>query len=126
MKTLHERVTRAITKSGHTASSAAKKLDVSPEAVLQWMSGATKNIRPTNLFALSDITGFSARWIATGEGHEIDVYKTEPILHVMEVMEHLTPADQYRLSRMADAFVDQASNDHDQPPSHTRKFHLDR
>ena len=52
MKTLHERVTRAITKSGHTASSAVKKLDVSPEAVLQWMSVATKNIRPTNLFAL--------------------------------------------------------------------------
>lgn len=63
---LHERVSRAISQSGYYASSAAAALKVSPEAVLQWMNGTTKTIKAENIFALADLTGFSARWLATG------------------------------------------------------------
>lgn len=67
MSTLSERVTKAINESGYNASSAARAIGCSPEAVLQWMNGPTKNLKGEFLFALADLTGFEARWIATGE-----------------------------------------------------------
>lgn len=70
MSTLSERVTRAIRESGHSATSAAKAIGCTPEAVLQWMNGPTKNLKGEFLFALADLTGFEARWIATGEKPE--------------------------------------------------------
>jgi transcriptional regulator with XRE-family HTH domain len=114
MENIHQRVTRAVTASGHTASSVARKIGVSPEAVGQWMKGPTKNLRNENLFALADATGFSARWIGTGQGPEIDRYSSEAVRHVLSVMESLPPAEQNKLSRMADAFAGPPANDH--PP----------
>jgi len=67
MSTLSERVTKAIRESGHSATSAAKAIGCTPEAVLQWMNGPTKNLKGEFLFSLADLTGFEARWIATGE-----------------------------------------------------------
>lgn len=115
LNTVHERVTHAIEKSGHNASSAARELGCTPEAVLQWMNGTTKNIRPVNLFALADLTGFSARWLATGDGPQIDSYRNATIQHVVQVMEKLPAEEQGKLARMADAFAGPASND--DPPA---------
>lgn len=70
MSTLSERVTRAVRESGHSATSAAKAIGCTPEAVLQWMNGPTKNLKGEFLFALADLTGFEARWIATGDAPE--------------------------------------------------------
>lgn len=123
MKSLHERVKHAINQSGNTPSSAAKVLGCSPEAVLQWMSGATKNLRPPNLFSLADLTGFSARWIATGEGPQIEAYKNKAIQHVVQVMENMPPDEQQKLARMADAFVVPSAND--DPPAAPRKRRVD-
>lgn len=93
METQAERITKAIEGAGLNASTAARKLGLSPEAVLQWMSGTTKNIRPANLFLLADVTGYEARWIATGEGPAIRAYSTNPhIAHVVEVMEKMPEA----------------------------------
>lgn len=114
MENIHQRVTRAVTASGHTASSVARKIGVSPEAVGQWMKGPTKNLRNENLFALADATGFSARWIGTGQGPEIERYNNAAIQHVLSVMENLPAAEQDKLARMADAFTDPPANDH--PP----------
>lgn len=111
MKLVHERVKFAIEKSGHTPTSAARELGCSPEAVLQWISGATKNLRPSNLFALADLTGYSARWLGTGDGPQVDSYQNATIQHVVKVMENLPPDEQYKLSRMADAFAGPAAND---------------
>ena len=110
MENIHQRVTRAVTGSGHTASSVARKIGVSPEAVGQWMKGPTKNLRNENLFALADATGFSARWIGTGQGPEIERYSTA-VKHVLSVMENLPPAEQDKLARLADAFVGPPAND---------------
>lgn len=91
------------------------------------MNGATKNLRPANLFALSDLTGFCARWIGTGDGPQVDSYRNSAIQHVVHVMEHLPPDEQSKLARMADAFVGPAAND--DPPSgtsrHERKWVAD-
>lgn len=62
------RIDYAIRSSGHTAASVAKLIAVSRSAVSQWIAGTTKDIKNDHLFALEDITGFSARWIATGQG----------------------------------------------------------
>lgn len=118
--TVHERVTLAIEDSGHNASSAARALRCSPEAVLQWMNGTTKNLRPVNLFALADLTGYSARWLATGEGPHIDSYRNTTIQHVVHVMENLPSEEQSKLARMADAFAGPASNDDPSTASNKR------
>ena len=111
MKALHERVSHAITKSGHYASSVARELRITPEAVLMWMDGTTKTIKAENIFKLADLTGFSARWLATGDGPQIDSYRNTTIQHVVHVMEKLPADEQGKLARMADAFAGPASND---------------
>jgi len=115
MKALHERVTHAITQSGHYASSVARELKISPEAVLMWMDGTTKTIKSENIFRLADVTGFAARWLATGEGPQIDGYRNPVIQHVVHVMENLPSDEQTKLARMADAFAGPATND--EPPT---------
>ena len=70
MNLLSERVAHAIKVSGHTPSSVARAIGCTPAAVLQWISGSTKNIKNEYLFALADATGFAPRWIATGQGRE--------------------------------------------------------
>jgi transcriptional regulator with XRE-family HTH domain len=68
MRLLSERVRHAIEQSGHTPSSVSRVIGCTPAAVLQWISGDTKNIKNDLLFALADATKFEARWIGTGNG----------------------------------------------------------
>lgn len=67
---LAERITRAIKESGRDVRDIAKACNTSSQAIYVWMRGGVKDLRNANLFTLSDITGFEARWIATGEGPE--------------------------------------------------------
>ena len=46
----------------------ARAIGCTPAAVLQWVSGDTKNIKNDLHFALADATKFEARWIGTGDG----------------------------------------------------------
>ena len=45
-----------------------RHMGVSKAAVSQWENGDIKNLRPGNLFAIQNFTGYSAEWIATGAG----------------------------------------------------------
>lgn len=105
MKSLSDRVTQAVNASGKSASAIAREIGVTPEAVLQWMNGPTKNLRNDNLFRLADATGFSARWIGTGEGSAIDRYSDSRIQHALACMERMTEADLTTYARMGDAFL---------------------
>lgn len=67
---LHERIKRAVKLSGVKGKDVADACGVTPGAVSQWMAGSTNNLKFTSLYGLSDITGFSARWIALEEGPE--------------------------------------------------------
>lgn len=69
---LHERIKRAIKVSGVRGKDVAAACEVTPSSVSQWMAGNIKNLKFKSLFALSDITGFSARWIALGEPPELN------------------------------------------------------
>jgi len=68
LKTTGDRISYALETAGLTPAAAAKKLKCSREAIQQWISGKTKNIKNDLLFSFSDLTRFEARWIATGKG----------------------------------------------------------
>lgn len=65
---MNDRIQLALRTAGLTASETARRVGVSPEAVLQWLNGRTKNLRMAYLFSLARVTGFEAEWIATGNG----------------------------------------------------------
>ena len=67
---LHERIFRAIESSRYNQKEIADYCQVSPGAVTQWKKGDVKNLKFDNLYRLADITEFSARWLAIGEGPE--------------------------------------------------------
>jgi phage repressor protein C with HTH and peptisase S24 domain len=80
----YERIEKAIKNSGKQKSQIAKECGVANSAVSQWISGETKSLKPENLFALENSTGFSARWLAIGEG-------PERMVSEIEIRERLSP-----------------------------------
>jgi transcriptional regulator with XRE-family HTH domain len=68
---LGERIHEARKAAGLTQKELGQKMGVSHAAVGGWERGESKNLRLENLFNLEDITGYSARWISTGEGNKL-------------------------------------------------------
>lgn len=66
----HQRIARAIDASGKMKKTIADECGVRPSAVTQWSDGSSKSLKPENLYALAKATGFSAKWLAIGEGPE--------------------------------------------------------
>jgi transcriptional regulator with XRE-family HTH domain len=63
-----QRIKLALEERGLSVREAAGIVGISVQAMHAWIRGEVRNIRPANLFAIADATGFSARWLATGEG----------------------------------------------------------
>lgn len=119
---LATRIAKAIAASGKAPAAIAREIGVSPAAVYQWLQGGIKDLRNENLFALADATGYSARWLGTGEGPVIDCYSSAEIKHVMQVMEHLPAAERSKLARLADAFVEPPASNHVTSPAGKRRM----
>ena len=66
----HERIAKAIAASGKKKQQIALECGVSNPSVSGWVSGESKSLRPENLYALAQATGFNAEWLAIGEGPE--------------------------------------------------------
>lgn len=66
----HERIAKAIAASGKKKGQIATECGVANSAVTQWLSGESKSLKPENLYALAQATGFRAEWIAIGTGPE--------------------------------------------------------
>lgn len=79
MTTRGGRIKFALDKSGHTPTTAAKKIGCKPQAISQWISKPDTNIKNNLLFEFADLTGFEARWIATGEGPQHSVGLTDGV-----------------------------------------------
>lgn len=62
----------------------AGAVGVSISAVLQWLGGTTKSLKPENLFAVADALGLEARWLGTGKGGKWS-QRTGPLRRVAEV-----------------------------------------
>ncbi|MDQ7965533.1 S24 family peptidase [Pseudomonas plecoglossicida] len=69
----HERIARAIALSGKKKGEIASQCGVAPSAVTQWISGESKSLKPENLYALAEATGFRAEWLAIGRPPEREV-----------------------------------------------------
>ncbi len=68
MKTEWEdRLKEVIAEKGIKPADLIRWCKISKSAVSQWKSGRTKPT-PANIFKIADQTGYSARWLATGEG----------------------------------------------------------
>jgi transcriptional regulator with XRE-family HTH domain len=67
---LSDRIRRAIELCPRKQYEIAEHCQVTSGAITQWKNGLTGSLKLDNLYRLSDITGFSARWLAIGEGPE--------------------------------------------------------
>lgn len=110
MGTLSERVSEAI-NNGLTPSvpEVAKACDVSVQAVYQWMNGDTKQIMGEKLVELAEITGYSARWIATGKGDPKVTYaRTDQEAHVLRAMQKMEGYQKDMVVKIADTVAESA------------------
>lgn len=57
---------RAINKAG-----AIFGIKITEQAINQWLLGSTKKIKGETLFVIESATGYSARWIALGDGPKL-------------------------------------------------------
>lgn len=92
LETLSGRIAYAIEESGVSRQQIATACNISPQAVGLWINGPTKNLRNEHLFVLAEVTGYHAKWIATGKGQQKpSQHKNTRIAHVLKVMESLPP-----------------------------------
>lgn len=65
-----ERIKHAMQTAGITRAQVAAGCGVTVQAVYKWHADPSINLKSEHLFQLADMTGFNARWIATGRGPE--------------------------------------------------------
>ena len=63
-----DRVKEARLSAGYNQPELGKIIGVTKGAISQWEKGDVKNLKNHHLFSLSKATGYSAEWIATGNG----------------------------------------------------------
>lgn len=68
---LKDRLLEVMEGAGLKKLQFAKAAGVSSGAVTQWLDGTTKAIKSSKAAALQAATGYSAVWIATGEGDKM-------------------------------------------------------
>lgn len=74
MTTLQDRIAELMEISGLSVGQLAEIAGVSSSAVSQWKDGPTKALKAGPATRLAERTGYSARWIAEGEGQKKDAY----------------------------------------------------
>lgn len=65
---MNERIAQAIRESGKNKGEIAAECGVANSAVTQWINGASKSLKPENLYALAFATGFNPMWLGIGKG----------------------------------------------------------
>ena len=71
MSTIADRLNEALAQSGMTASELARAIRVKPQAVSQWLSGATKSPNATNLLKAAVVLGVNPQWLTEGKGQRL-------------------------------------------------------
>lgn len=84
------RVAYCLEAAGLDTPFAAAKLGITRQAIYGWINVPNTNIKNDHLFAFADLVGFSARWIATGQGpRKPPSYENPRLVRAMELMESL-------------------------------------
>lgn len=102
MDTLGKRIELALTGSNVSVNQAAAACDVSVQAIYTWMRDGVKDLRNENLFALADLTGYQARWIATGKGPQ-KLTEGEREKRLLEIYGRLDERGRAAVHRVAEA-----------------------
>lgn len=68
MTTISQRILHAISHSPFNQTEVGTRCGISKQAISAIVTGKTKDPKPEHVFRIADITGFEARWIATGKG----------------------------------------------------------
>ena len=84
---LHQRLSRIQRALGWSQSDLATAAKASRPAVSRWIKNGKTTMFPRHAFALSDASGYSARWLLLGEGPEL-VSEIEAALRA-EQLRHL-------------------------------------
>jgi len=110
LKTIAQRISYAIRSTGHNASTIAPLLGISRPAVSLWMSGNTKALKASNLFALADVTGYEAKWLFTGKGPVkseglIQTYQDSHTTTVLTCMDRLSYDEKAIVAKIATALT---------------------
>lgn len=68
MGTKGDRIKEARKSTGLDQPALARLVGVTKQAVSHWETGRTKDIKNMTFARISEVTGYSARWLATGQG----------------------------------------------------------
>lgn len=71
---------QALLDAGFTRTQIAKAAKKSQSAVTQWLSGDTKELKSDSAAGIQAVTGFSAVWLATGNGPRLAAEATNVAL----------------------------------------------
>lgn len=66
--TLAERIEEIMKAKGLNQAQLARALKVERSAVNQWLDGSTKTLRGDIVLSLSELSGYTPRWIESGKG----------------------------------------------------------
>lgn len=111
---LAERIAWALAEAQIKPAAAARRMHCTPATIYQWLSGETRHIKAEHAFALQDVTGVAARWLATGDGPRRERYAMHsPIGRALRAMEALAPQEQEQIGRMISAYLPRGDDDQD-------------
>lgn len=100
------RLKLALLARGMSQPALAKRIGVKRQTVHYWMTGATKNIDSSNLFAVAKVLGIRPRWLVTGE---LPMYPSpkmdEEAIQLVGYFEAMTPEAKQTLLKAAEAFA---------------------
>lgn len=65
-----DRINKAIDESGVSVAQVAEACHTSVQAIYKWRRGGVASVEPEHIFAVADLTKFSARWLTLGQGPE--------------------------------------------------------
>ena len=115
MNTLSARIKEIMAHTGLSTADVARICEVTDSAVSQWKSGdKVTGLRPRPAFLLSQKTGYSAHWIATGEGEKFEA-ATPITIHENDADYVTVQAGTIRASAGVTGFAVDVENKPDKP-----------
>jgi transcriptional regulator with XRE-family HTH domain len=102
---LSERIRHARVRAGLTKTELARRVGVSPSAVVQWeLSGGTAP-NASNLARIAQVTDVAFEWLATGRGpHRVRSDKDAPALELASIAVTLFEERLLHLSRLLPSY----------------------
>lgn len=103
LKSQSQRIAYALRESHIKQIDLARLAGVSRSAASQWVNGEIIKVSAENIFAIADATGFSARWLALGEGPPRNHSTEERANKLLTLYQRLDERGQAAVFRVAES-----------------------